>query len=237
VPSESGLPEERDAWLAAGFDAAQAEDWRTWGLRISQARAWLEAGVKDGRTSAEWMFAGLTPDTVGGWLAAGIPPTDAMRYREFGVGLADAAGYHARGMRPDQVFARQVPTGLADAGPDEAMLRFHEAGVGGFLLHGYLDRRWHDDTALAWAVRDIPAPDARLWHELGVTPAEGAALAKQGVDPVRAVREWWSAGIPFEEVADWLGAGLSPAEAARQRASGVTVRQAAMMRAMRRELD
>ncbi|MFL6119820.1 hypothetical protein [Actinophytocola sp.] len=237
MPTGGGEPEEQAEWLAAGFAAEAAQDWRTWGMRIAQAREWLAAGVPDGRTAAEWAFAGVTPQTVTGWLEAGIPPADAIRYREFGVGLADAAGYHARGMRPDQVFARQPPPGLADASQDEAVLRFHEAGVGGFLLHGYLERRWHDDTALAWAIRDVPAPEARLWHELGVTPAEGAALAAAGVDPVRAVREWWSAGIPFEEVADWLGAGMTPAEAARQRADGVTVEQAAMMRMLRRDED
>jgi hypothetical protein len=85
--------------------------------------------------------------------------------------------------------------------------------------------------------RLIPASEAYLWHDLGLTAAEAGRLVAAGTSVGEVVRDWWPTGIPFGELAEWIGAGLSPAEAVEQRANGVTTEQAAALRALRQGSD
>jgi hypothetical protein len=241
-------PEELARWVAAGFTAGAAEVWRRWRFTIARAQAWVGAGVDEGLHAAQWSTAGVTPDTVAEWRKVGIGPAEAVRWHEFGFGLEAARAEKGRGHGPDEAFARthqqQHTTGpMARVINRAAMSRglasplrgLHEAGVDPRLIRAYMQHQWMDESAVAWATQGIDAGDAYMWHELGLTPAEAGRLELQGRTVGDVVREWWSAGIPFEEVADWIGAGLSAAEAVEQRARGITAEHAASLRALRQD--
>ena len=240
-------PEELAEWLAAGFKAENGEVWRRWRFSIARAQAWVAAGVAEGLHAAQWSTAGVTPDTVQEWRAEGIEASEAVRWHEFGYGLEDARTEKGKGHGPDQAFAqadpqlpggptvRIVTTGSAGGGFGNSMRGLREAGVDPRIIHSYLQHQWMDESAIAWAKQGIAAQDAYLWHELGLTAAEAGRLELIGRTVGDVVREWWTAGIPFEEFAHWIGAGLSAAEAVEQRARGITAEHAASLRALRQD--
>lgn len=238
-------PEPLPVWLDAGIPTDEAERWRTWRFRLSQAQAWRAAGVDDAVRAAQWSTAGATPASVGQWRAAHIEATEAVQWHEFGFSLADASRHKAAGLGPCDAFARNIPTPrVIHAGTATAtgyfthqhqIRRFADAGVPANVLQGYVTRQWFDDEALAWASQRIDAAEAPLWRELGLNPAEAGQLVRRGHTVASLVKQWWSAGIPFDEVADWIGAGLGPDEAGQQRARGITAEQAAALRALRDE--
>ncbi len=239
-------PEDLTAWLAAGMRRVDALAWRRWNFTLADATAWRDAGVPEALTAAQWQIAGADPGTVGDWFAARITVGEAIRWHEFGFSLDQAKEHLRNGRNPETAYGRRSGvTGhaatLGSIGQSIAaqvagghMQAFLRAGVPHAVMGGYLAGQWTDADGLAWARLGIQAWDAKLWRELGLTPAEAGELAKESVAPMDVVRDWWRAGIPFDEVADWLGAGLTPEEAASQRESGVTVEQAAAMRALRR---
>jgi hypothetical protein len=210
------------------------------------AEAWARAGVSDAAEARSWHVAGVTPDEVAGWRAAGIGFAEAAAWREFGYSLEQAREAKRRGRKPSDAFRRRlsrqpqpsamsalVPVNAAVGLPEmqtflERIRRKHPE-----LLHGYFQRRWLDDEAVALARAGIDAGEALLWKEFGVAPAEAARLAKAGREPASELRSWWEAGIPPDEVAAWLGAGLTAEEAAEQRTRGVSAEAAAVMRALR----
>ncbi len=241
-------PEELALWVAAGFTAGTAEVWRRWRFTIARAQAWVAAGVDEGLHAAQWSTAGVTPDTVAEWRKVGIGPGEAVRWHEFGFGLEAARAEKGRGHGPDEAFARAHARQQAGRSSGRIINRvsmsqglasplrgLHEAGVDPRLIHSYMQHQWMDESAVAWATQGIDAADAYMWHELGLTPAEAGRLELQGRTVGDVVREWWSAGIPFEEFADWIGAGLSAAEAVEQRARGITAEHAASLRALRQD--
>jgi hypothetical protein len=239
-------PEELALWVAAGFTAGTAEVWRRWRFTIARAHAWVAAGVDEGLEAAQWATAGVTPGTVEEWRQAGIGPGEAVRWHEFGYGFAAARAEKVRGNGPDAAFARAHPQqqvgpmarvvrGVAGRGLASPLRGLHEVGVDPRLIHSYMQHQWMDESAVAWATQGIDAVDAYIWHALGLTPAEAGRLELQGRTVGDGVREWWSAGIPYEEFADWIGAGLSAAEAVEQRARGITAEHAASLRALRQD--
>ncbi len=244
---EDREPEELAEWLAAGFKAEVADVWRQWRFSISRARAWVTAGIDDGLRAAQWSTAGVAPDTVQEWRAAGIEANEAVRWHEFGYGFEAARTEKAKGHSPDEAYAqaqaqppagstqRLLRAGSAGVGFVASMRGLHEAGVDPRIIHSYAQHQWMDESALPWARRGIDANDAYMWHELGLTPAEAGRLELLGRTVGDVVREWWTAGIPFEEFADWIGAGLSAREAVEQRARGITAEHAASLRALRRD--
>ncbi|HET9257390.1 MAG TPA: hypothetical protein VFO16_19615 [Pseudonocardiaceae bacterium] len=231
-------PEDLTAWLRAGLRRVEAVQWRRWRFTLEEAQAWRASGVMVALTAAQWRTAAVTPGTVDQWRAARIGPGEAVRFHEFGVDLPRAARIKASGGGPESVFPRSQPPQIL-RGPYQhgdtqtAWRRFHEAGVPGPVMQGYITSQWWDDKALAWARHGISAEHARIWASLALRPAEAAELAEAGRTPEDVIAEWWRAGIPFDEAADWIGAGLTAAEAVEQRAAGVTVEQAAALRALR----
>lgn len=241
-------PEDLTAWLAAGMRRVEALAWRRWNFTLDEAKRWRAAGVTEALTAAQWQVAAVDPDTVGDWFAARITVGEAIRWHEFGFTLEQAKEHLRNGRNPEDaynkrqgvtpgavpglgVIRRAVATPFLGMGGLQAFL---QANVQHSVMGGYVQLQWTDEDAIAWAKQGIQAWDARLWHEIGLTPAEAAELDRAKVKPLDVMRDWWRAGIPFDEVADWLGAGLSPQEAAAQRESGVTVEQAAALRALRR---
>jgi hypothetical protein len=243
-------PEELPRWLDAGFKAEVAEVWRRWRFSIARAQAWVAAGVDEGLHAAQWSTAGVDPGVVEEWRDAGIEANEAVRWHEFGYGLEAARTEKAKGHGPDQAFAqanqqssagmttrmmRTSGVGFSGVGFAGSVRGLHEAGVDPRVLHSYAQHHWMDESAIPWAKQGIDASDAYMWHELGLTPAEAGRLELLGRTVGDVVREWWTAGIPFEEFADWVGAGLSTAEAVEQRARGITAEHAASLRALRRD--
>jgi len=239
-------PEELREWVAAGFNAEVADVWRRWRFSIARAQSWVAAGVDDGLHAAQWSTAGVAPQTVEEWRGSGIEANEAVRWHEFGYGLVAARTEKAKGHGPDQAFAQaqaQPPMGSTTrfmrsgfgGGLAGSMRGLHEAGVDPRIIHSYAQHHWMDESAIPWARRGIDANDAYIWHELGLTPAEAGRLELLGRTVGDVVREWWTAGIPFEEFADWIGAGLSAREAVEQRARGITAEHAASLRALRRD--
>ena len=100
------------------------------------------------------------------------------------------------------------------------MRGLHEAGVDPRVIHSYAQHQWTDESAVAWAKQGIEANEAYMWHELGLKPAEAGRLELLGRTVGDVVREWWTAGIPFEEFADWIGAGLSARRSSRATSPG-----------------
>ena len=236
-------PEELPRWLEAGFETAVAEVWRRWRFSIARARAWEAAGVREGLHAAQWSTAGVTPATVEQWRTAGIEASEAVRWHEFGYGLKEAQVAKARGFGPDAAFANAQPRNVLGTSQVQRMQSGFGGAIGGGnwggvdprIRHSYMEHGWFDGTAMDWAAQGIRATDAYLWHELGLTPAEAGRLELLGRTVGDIVREWWSAGIPFEEFADWIGAGLTAAEAVEQRARGITAEHAASLRALRQD--
>ena len=231
-------PEPLEAWLAEGFERAEAESWRGWRFGLSAAHAWRRAGVTEALDAARWATARATPDTVGVWQAAGMDATEAVQWHEFGIEIDAAKRLKALGHGPNDVFAAGGP--LSARGVARAPRRvagFSMPGVPGPVMHSYAARQWFDDEARAWAREHVDAGDAQLWKQLGIRPHEAGRAIRRGLTVLAVVRDWWRAGIPFDEVADWLGAGLSADEAAAQRAKGITAEQAAALRALRDEPD
>jgi hypothetical protein len=234
-------PEDLTAWLAAGLRRVEALAWRRWRFTLDDATRWRRSGVTEALAAAQWQAAGVTPDTVRGWLDAKIGPSEAIRWHEFGFDLQSARQHAQRGETPDDVFQQRhmsqvgfAARAAASNPMHEGIRRFMQAGAPHELMSGYLEEKWLDDEAIAWAKQDIAASAARLWQEIGLTPSEAGELRKAGQTPATVIRDWWRAGIPFDEVADWIGAGLTVEEAVAQRGSGVTVEQAAALRALRR---
>lgn len=261
-PDEAGEPEEppagglsagdalhrsreEAAWARAGVPHDDVAGWRRWRIEPADARAWRAAGVTDGLTAAQWETARVTPRTVRAWVAEGISPTEAVRWHEFGFGLEGAKAERAQGRSPTQALEARAAThqaasaraGLMGGSPDpnDPVHRFLQGGGDHRLLHDYMQHRWVDESAIAWARQGIGASDAYLWHDIGLTAEEAGRLVAGGQAIGDVVRTWWATGIPFDEVADWIGAGLSPAEAVAQRAAGVTAEEAAALRALRRD--
>jgi hypothetical protein len=248
---DDGRPEELGVWLAAGFDAEEAEVWRGWRFRVGQADAWKAAGVDDGLQAAQWSTAGAGPQTVQAWKDAGIEASEAVRWHEFGIPLEAARAEKQKGHSPEEAFAgsarvqgiqprsigvvRNFVTSSGSGGPPGPFGRFHQSGADPRVMHGYMQHQWVDDAAIAWATQGIEALDAYTWHDLGLTALEAGRLVLQGRTPGDVIREWWSAGVPLDEVANWIGAGLSAREAVEQRSRGVTAEQAAALRALRQE--
>jgi hypothetical protein len=239
-------PEDLTAWLAAGIRRVEALAWRRWNFTLADATAWRAAGVAEALTAAQWQVAGADPATVGDWFAARITVGEAIRWHEFGFSLEQAKEQLRNGRGPEDAYDRRgqstgPATTLASFGQTIAaqvagghITAFLQAGVPHAVMGGYLAGQWTDADGVAWARQGIQAWDAKLWREIGLTPAEASELTKEHLAPMDVMRAWWRAGIPFDEVADWLGAGLSPEEAVSQRESGVTVEQAAALRALRR---
>jgi hypothetical protein len=244
-------PEELAAWLAAGFDRAEAEGWRRWRFTIARAQAWRDQGIEEGLSAAQWQTAGATPTTVSEWRAAGIEAPEAVRWHELGFSLQEARVNKRHGRGPVDAFqatgqARNVvrsarssgwvatvgPGGPVGAGPIQ---NFRQAGVDPRLMHGYLQRGWADNEALEWARHGVEASDAYVWFDLGLKPGEAGRFVRDGRGPGDVIREWWNTGIPFEELAEWIGAGLSAEEAIAQRGAGITMEHAASLRALRLE--
>lgn len=235
-------PEPLAAWLAAGFDRAEAETWRRWRFTLSEAHAWQRAGIAEALHAAQWSTARATPDTVGDWQAAGIDAVEAVRWHEFGFDLATAKREKAQGRGPTDAFQHGRPSLMASgphlgAGPAGPFGKLLAVGIPGRVLHSYAFRQWLDDDAMAWASEHVEAGDALVWKELGVRPQEAGRATRRGLTAIGVMRDWWRAGIPLDEVADWLGAGLTAGEAAAQRAKGITAEQAAALRALRDEPD
>jgi hypothetical protein len=247
-PDDEG-PEELERWVEAGFPRDEAERWCRWRFTIARAEAWRREGVREGLVAAQWQTAGATPETMKDWQKAGMDAAEAVRWHELGFALREASRHKAQGLNPEQAFgaahpAQQAATParmgwVSSAGPRVVHLGSHGGGpFGGVdprLMHGYMQRQWTDESAIAWARQGIEAADAYLWHDLGLTAVEAGRLALQGRSPGDVMQEWWRAGIPFEEVAEWIGAGLSAQEALEQRARGISVEQAASLRALRGE--
>jgi hypothetical protein len=233
----SDEPLNLNSWLEAGFSADEARAWCRRRIPLRLAIAWQEAGVLTGLEAAGWAAAGIGPDGVGAWRAAGIDATRAVRCREMGYDLAKARELKRRGVSPEQEFAQHVvarggaPITTNPAGPVLEALR--DAGAPPQVQRRYALAQWFDQEAIAWARQGVDAVDARLWRDLGLRPAEGSRLTRQGCAPMQVIRDWWRAGIPYDELADWLGAGLTADEAAAQRARGITAEQAAALRALR----
>lgn len=234
-------PEELTGWLAAHFRRVEALAWRKWNFTLAEAVKWRTVGVPDALSAAQWQAAAVSPDTVRGWLDARISAGEAVRWHEFGYDLNGAKQHAQRGESPDDALRQRTASqrlgaiGQAVSLPiNQGLQQFLSSGAPHELLRGYLDEKWLDEEAIAWAKQDIPASDARLWQEIGLTSTEAGELRKAGQTPAKVIRDWWRAGIPFDEVGDWLGAGLSVEEAVTQRGSGVTVEQAAALRALRR---
>jgi hypothetical protein len=238
------------AWARAGIPHDEVAGWVRWRIGPRDARAWRQAGVADGLTAAQWQTAGVTPSTVDDWRDAGIAPNEAVVWHEMGFDLAAAKEAKDRGDDPTAAMEARdatrrgftMSTGAVHAlGPmpkgtaGDPVQKFLRSGADQRLLHEYMQHRWMDDDAIAWARQGIGAAEAYLWHDLGLTPAEAGRLQADGHSVGDVVRDWWAAGIPVDEVADWIGAGLSPAEAVEQRAAGVTVDEAAALRALRRD--
>ncbi len=256
-------PEELDVWLAAGFEAENAEGWRQWRFRIAQAEEWKAVDVAEGLRAAQWSTAGVVAGTVQAWRDAGIEAPEAVRWHEFGFGLEAARAEKAKGLGPARAYAKSHWTGRAGSlgevdGPLVAMQvvpaspsyrgawtadspdpvrRLLESGADRNLVQGYLQHQWFDDEATAWALQGIEADDAYSWYELGLTAVEAGRLTLQSRTPGDVILEWWGAGIPLGEVADWIGAGLSATEAVEQRSRGITAEQAAALRALRQDDD
>ena len=231
-------PEPVASWLAAGFDSTDAEVWRRWRFTIARAEAWINAGVTEGLHAAQWMTAGADPMLVQSWRDAGIDASEAVQWHEMGFDVTRARAEKSKGRSPTDAFAQAQPprprSGWASVAPTgQRVLR--RSGADPRFMHGYMQRQWMDEEAVAWAKQGIEAADAYTWHALGLTPAEAGRLVLQGRLPGEVIREWWMAGIPFEEVADWIGAGLSAQEAVDQRARGITAEQAAALRALRKD--
>ncbi|MEV4312912.1 hypothetical protein [Actinocrispum sp. NPDC049592] len=241
---ESEEPEDLTAWLHVGFRRVEAKAWRRWNFDLNEAVTWLKSGIREALTAAQWQAAGATPATVKEWMKAGISPNDAVRWHEFGYTLEQAREHVKEGRGPVDAYEQRMPTsmrftasggggiaGMVPVGPDRQHIqRFLNGGVPQEVIGGYLERRWLDDEAYAWAKQGVHATDARIWCKIGLIPAETKDLS----NPLDVIEEWWRAGIPFDEVADWLGAGLTAAEAVEQKAAGVTREQAAALRALRR---
>jgi hypothetical protein len=234
-------PDDED-WMAAGFTAEQSQGWRRWRIDPSTAFAWRKAGIPDGLRAAQWSVAGVSPATVQRWRDAGVDAGEAVHWHEMGFRIESVIEYKRKGLTPDQAFAQRNAAAMAGTHTSRhhfgtSLQRFHEAGIRGEVVHGYLMARWVDEEALSWAAKGIEAADAKLWKVLSLTPVEAARLVQQGHSADELIREWWQAGIPYQEVADWLGAGLSAAEAAEQRAQGITAEQARALRALRDDDD
>jgi hypothetical protein len=236
-------PDDED-WLAAGFTAEQAHGWRRWRMDPATAFAWRKAGVPDWLRAAQWSVAGVSPDTVQRWRDAGVEASEAVHWHEMGFRIDSVIELKRKGLTPDQAFAQRNATAMASThhptggyALGTAVQRFHQAGVRGEIVQGYLIAHWVDEEALSWAAKGIDVADAKLWKLLRLTPVEAARLISEQRTPEELIREWWQAGIPYQEVADWLGAGLSAEEAAAQRAQGVTAEQARALRALRDDDD
>jgi hypothetical protein len=242
---EPGDPEPVDQWVKAGIPKDEAETWRNWRFGLRLAMAWRQAGVLDGLRAAQWATAGATPETVHQWRAAGFSATEAVSWHEFGFSLAEARQHKSAGRSAHQAFAMSQPSPLSPTirgvarvppnvvSPPGPLQKFLAAGARPEVVHSYVQRRWVDDEAAAWAAEGVEAAEANLWKALGLRPNEAGRLVKQGISMAETVTSWWRAGIPVEEVAEWIGAGLSPQEAANQRARGITAEQAATLRALR----
>jgi hypothetical protein len=242
-------PEEIAVWVAAGFDAEDAEIWRRWRFTIPRAEAWIKAGVSQGLHAAQWMAAAADPHTVQAWREAGIEASEAVQWHEMGYDLGSARAEKAKGLGPTEAFAqshanRGASLGNVQMSPGARTTGWvaiggprglQASGVDPRIMHGYIQRQWLDEDAMAWAKEGIEAPDAYTWHGLGLTATEAGRLALQGRTPGEVIREWWTAGVPFEEVANWIGAGLSAGEAVDQRSRGITAEQAATLRALRQQ--
>jgi hypothetical protein len=247
--SDDGEPEELSAWLAAGFGREDADLWRRWRFKLAQAEAWVREGVADGLTAAQWQTAGATPETARDWQGSGIEAPEAVRWHEFGFSREDAKGHKQNGLGPEEAFARQRPprtanivrargriggsVGFQVLGSGDPFARFRQSGADPGVVRSYMQHRWFDESAVEWAQQGIEAQDAYVWFDLGLTAVEAGRLVLQGRTPGDVVREWWTAGIPFEELAEWIGAGLCASEATEQRAKGITVEHAASLRALR----
>ncbi len=219
------------AWGRLHFDAADA-------------RHWQRAGIDDPVQAAAWRTASIGPDEVDHWRSAGIGPGDAVAWRELGFS-AKRAGVHKRaGRTPAQAQSRdsamvaqapQMRAGFQGAGQEmhTFVQRVQRGATSHQHLHSYLLRRWFDDEAAEWACAGIEAADAIAWKELGLSSSEAAKLARAEQSPMRTVRMWCEAGIPFDEIPVWLGAGLTPSEAAAQREKGIAADRAEVLRALR----
>ena len=93
-------PEELDVWLAAGFEAENAEGWRQWRFRIAQAEEWKAVGVTEGLHAAQWSTAGVVAGTVRGVAGrgdrgAGGGPVARVRFRVGGGAGGESEGPRA----------------------------------------------------------------------------------------------------------------------------------------------
>lgn len=200
-------------WIYAKIDAREAVAWNELGFSVAEARKHKRARRSPveayGRKQRLFMAGAPGPPRPPGPQTMPAPP----------AGPGGGVGYAVSG------------------GRDSDMHRFIEAvhTHGGRVVHSYMQQRWFDDEAIAWASHGIDAEDALAWKELGLTPVEAGRYQEQGMSAMQTAKAWWQAGIPFEEVADWIGAGLTPKEAAEQRANGVTAERAAVLRSLRKD--
>ena len=248
-------PEELARWLAAGFTGRGRRRLASLAIHHRPRTGVGRGGSRRGLARGPVVHGRRRPPTPSrSGAQVGIGPGEAVRWHEFGYGLEAARTEKAKGPRPRRGLragpsqraapptarmATRSRVGHRLSGPPGGFagpLRgLHEAGVDPRLIHSYMQHQWMDESAVAWATQGIDAVDAYMWHELGLTPAEAGRLELQGRTVGDVVREWWSAGIPFEEFADWIGAGLSAAEAVEQRARGITAEHAASLRALRQD--
>ncbi|MCF6468594.1 hypothetical protein FAF44_09375 [Nonomuraea sp. MG754425] len=240
---------------AAGIPAAEGRRWWTWRLTPGQATAWRRAGVTDPAEAVQWGTAHVVPDEIAACRAARLTAAEALLWHEYEFGLADALALRRQGHTPERAHDLRHgrpprdaddPTAPGDAftslmafagggDPRDRTQRFiaRLGNTDALVIYSYCGQDWVDDEAAAWARRNVDAPTARMWRELGLRPAEADRHIRRGLTPMAVARAWWRAGIPFEETASWAGAGLTPEEAVAQRAMGVTAEQAETLRALR----
>jgi hypothetical protein len=168
--------------------------------------AWSEAGIPLDE-ARHWWAHGLRPEVAAPWCAAGVSPKMAQYFIK-------------HGRAPTEV-AREFEQHRADNEPFLDFFRRVEGEANADTINSYSSEHWIDDEALAWVSANIPAPQARVWIEFGISPADASRLIEQGETLATTVRAWWDAGIPSNEMADWIADGCSPAEAATRRAAGL----------------
>lgn len=250
MSTEDGL-----IWFKHRIDPGDALRWQRAGVsKPMDAVRWKIAGVSPD-TVREWIYAEINAREAVAWNELGFSVVEARKHKRARRTPVQAYG------RKQRLFMagapgppKPVPPNMAKlqaqnvarlggaayaqlSGPESAMHRFIEAvhAHGGQVIHSYMQRRWFDDEAIAWASHGIEANDAVAWKELGLTPVEAGRYQEQGMSAMQTAKAWWQAGIPCEEVADWIGAGLTPKEAAEQRANGVTAERAAVLRSLRKD--
>jgi hypothetical protein len=257
-PPEPDDRSEPERWERLGISRQDALAWCEHRIEPDGALRWRRAGVTEPIDAVRWKIASVTPDTVREWVYAEIDAREAVGWTELGFNVAEARKHKRAGRTAVQAYGRlrrsqvaAVPQSQVGAPhPGTFAIGPHAAqrlspGPSRFMdtvgrrnpqvVHSYVQRRWFDDEAIAWASHDIEASDALAWKELGLTPVEAERQQAQGLSAMQAAKAWWRAGIPFDEVADWIGAGLSAAEAAEQRAKGVTAERAAVLRSLRQD--